>query len=71
MRSRPTTLLGSALLLLGALSITGCDDTQLPQIPGVEEQDTENQEDSGDQDDGDDDEEQDAEQDTEGGEEDE
>lgn len=35
MRNRVTALIGSVLLIFGALSLTGCDDTQLPQLPGV------------------------------------
>ncbi|GAA1106467.1 hypothetical protein [Arthrobacter flavus] len=35
MRNRVTALIGSVLLIFGALSLTGCDDTQLPQVPGV------------------------------------
>ncbi|WP_019483324.1 hypothetical protein [Arthrobacter sp. TB 23] len=35
MRNRVTALLGSGLLIMGALSLAGCDDTQLPQLPGV------------------------------------
>ncbi|MBG6181770.1 hypothetical protein [Arthrobacter sp. CAN_A1] len=47
MRSRTTALLGSAFLLTGALFLTGCDDTQLPQTPGVEEGDGAQDQDEG------------------------
>ncbi|WP_155850157.1 hypothetical protein [Arthrobacter sp. Br18] len=43
MRTRATALLGSGLLLTGALFLTSCDDAQLPQTPGIEEQDGEDQ----------------------------
>ncbi|WP_028279366.1 hypothetical protein [Arthrobacter sp. H5] len=63
MRTRATALPGSGLLLTGALFLTGCDDTQLPETPGLEEQDGEDP-DQGDNPD-DQDEEQDEEQDQE------
>lgn len=37
MKKRSTAVLGSTLLLSGALFLTSCDDTQLPQAPAVEE----------------------------------
>ncbi|WP_155849495.1 hypothetical protein [Arthrobacter sp. H20] len=44
MKPRATAILGSLLFLTGALFLTGCDDTQLPQTPGVEEEDAEERE---------------------------
>lgn len=44
MRTHAKAVRGSGLLFTGVLLLTGCDDPQLPQAPGVEEQeDTENQ----------------------------
>lgn len=65
MRNRVTALIGSVLLIFGALSLTGCDDTQLPQLPGVgddgggedaneNENENENENDEGGDEDGDD-----------------
>ncbi|GAA2174883.1 hypothetical protein GCM10009784_15040 [Arthrobacter parietis] len=50
MKTRTAALLGTGLLLTGALFLTGCDDTPLPQMPGVEEQDgADDQEENGEQ----------------------
>lgn len=38
MKTRAAALLASGLLLTGALFLTGCDDTQVPAVPGIEEQ---------------------------------
>lgn len=39
MKPRSAALAGSTLLLAGAMFLTSCDDKQIPQTPGVEEQD--------------------------------
>ncbi|MBP2217343.1 hypothetical protein [Arthrobacter sp. CAN_C5] len=51
MKTRTTALLSAGLLLTGTVFLTGCNDTPLPQMPGVEEQDGgEEQGENGDQD---------------------
>ncbi|GAA1348504.1 hypothetical protein [Arthrobacter roseus] len=53
MKTRTKAILGSVLLLTGALFLTSCDDTQLPQTPGVEEEDgAEDQDEGNDQENG-------------------
>ncbi len=47
MKNRATAILGSTLLFTGALFLTSCDNTQLPQTPAVEEQDGAENQDEG------------------------
>ncbi|MBF4993119.1 hypothetical protein ITX31_03200 [Arthrobacter gandavensis] len=41
MRTRTTAFFGIGLALTGSLLLTGCDDPQLPQVPGFEQQEGE------------------------------
>jgi hypothetical protein len=47
MKTRATAILGSTLILSGALFLTSCDNIQLPQTPSVEEQDGAENQDEG------------------------
>ncbi|MER1996956.1 MAG: hypothetical protein ABTA24_10740 [Arthrobacter sp.] len=41
MKARTTAYLGIGLALSGSLLLTGCDDPQLPPVPGIEQQEGE------------------------------
>ncbi|MBG6180929.1 hypothetical protein IWX62_002140 [Arthrobacter sp. CAN_A1] len=48
MKPRTAALLGTILLLIGTVFLTGCDDALLPQMPSVEKQNhAENQDEIG------------------------
>lgn len=39
MKSRTVTIMGASLLLASSFLLTSCDDTLIPQVPGVEDPD--------------------------------